>query len=115
MLTEAHAFRTDGLITVELIGQTPTPYDEAVIIGHYPGTVIHSADPGAAQIFIREGKKPEYENMYYPQLFGKIWIFNHVIQDYFHKTVEIFINDLCVRKIRVIENTVYGMYNIVDL
>jgi hypothetical protein len=115
MLTEAYAYRTDGLITVELIGQTPTPYDEAEIVGYYPGTVMRSADPGSAQIYIREGRKPEFENMHCPPLLGKIWIFNPVIQDHFHKTVEIFINDCFVRQIRVIEHTVTGMYNIIDL
>ncbi|MCM2534111.1 hypothetical protein NDK43_19285 [Neobacillus pocheonensis] len=115
MLTDANATRTDGLLTVRLIGKSPTSYDEATIVGFYPGTIMHFRDPNSAQIFIREGRKPELENMYCTQALGNIWILNHVIRDNYHKTVEIFINDRLVRKIRAIELSGSGMNNIIDL
>jgi hypothetical protein len=110
MLTEANAIRTDGLITVILLGQLPTPCDEVEELGHYPGT-----GNGSARIFLREGRKPGLENKYCILGLGNIWSINRVIRDKYSKTVEIFINDHLVRKIRVIEFTEKGMYNIIDL
>ncbi|WP_223592514.1 hypothetical protein [Neobacillus bataviensis] len=107
MLTEADASRTDGFITVKLIGQLPTRCDEIVELGHYPGTGISSA-----RIFLREGRKPGLEDMYCIQGLGKIWSINRVILDKFSTTVEIFINNHLVRKIRVIEASGHGWYNI---
>lgn len=114
MLTEANAFRTDGLLRVTLIGQSPMPYD-ATIEGFYPGNIMHLTDPGSAQIFIREQIKPEFKNMYCTPLLGKTWFLNQIIRDSNHKSVDIFINGQFVRKIRIIEHTVLGMYNIIDL
>jgi hypothetical protein len=107
MLTEADAFRKDGLITIRLLGQLPTPCDEVEELGHYPANGI-----GSARIFLREGRKPGQENMYCIQVLGKIWSINRVILDPYSQTVEIFINDHLVRKIRVRELTGNGFYNI---
>jgi hypothetical protein len=115
MLTEANATRTDGLLTVRLFGQTPTPYDEATIVGYYPGTITYLTDPFSAQIFIREERKPGLENMYCPPVWGNTWIINHIIHDTYHKTVEIFLNGCLARKVRVIELTVNNITNIIDL
>jgi hypothetical protein len=107
MLTEADAFRNDGFITVRLLGQLPTPCDEVEELGHYPAN-----GNGSARIFLREGRKPGLENMYCIQGLGKIWSINRVILDQYSQTVEIFINDHLVRKIRVIELIENGFYNI---
>lgn len=107
MLTEADAFRVGGLITVRLIGQLPTPCDEVEELGHYPANGI-----GSARIFLREGRKPGLENMNCIQGLGNIWSMNQAIYDRYSKTVEIFINEHFVRKIRVIEITSKGWHNI---
>lgn len=112
MLTDANAFRTDGLITVIMLGQSPTPCDEVEELAHYPGTGMDFADPGSARIFLREGRKHGMENIYCTLGLGNIWSINRVIRDKYSKTVEIFINDYLVRKIRVVEFTVHGLYNI---
>ncbi|MDN3019077.1 hypothetical protein PH210_23170 [Paenibacillus sp. BSR1-1] len=106
MLTEADAIRTGRLITVMLLGQSPTRCDEIQEIGHYPGTGITPA-----RIFLREGRKPGMENMYCIQGVGKIWSLNRVILDNFSNTVEIFINNHFVRKIRVKDSSGHGWYN----
>jgi hypothetical protein len=111
MLIEADATRTDGLLTLRLIGQSPVPF-EAKIVDYYPGTLIYDTDPFSAQIFISEERNPELENLSYTPLLGKIWHINQVIYDKYHKTVEIFVNGYLVRKIRVIEHTVHGITNI---
>jgi hypothetical protein len=112
MLTDANAYRTDGLITVELIGLYPTPCDEVSVAGYYPGpgTKTHFSGPGSARIFLREERKPGFEHMYCTPVLGKIWSINRVIPDNFSKTVEIFINNQFVRKIRITELTVHGIY-----
>jgi hypothetical protein len=110
MLTDAEALRTDGLITVILLGQLPTPCDLVEEIGYYPGNGI-----GSARIFISERRKPGLENMSCILGLGNIWSINRVIPDRYSKTVEIFINGQLVRKIRIKEFTVKGMYNIIDL
>jgi hypothetical protein len=115
MLTEANATRTDGLLTVRLFGQTPTPYDEATIVGYYPGTITYFTDPFSAQIFISEGRKPGLENMYCPPASGNTWILNHIILDDYHKTVEIFLNGCLAKRVRVIELTEKNITNIIDL
>jgi hypothetical protein len=115
MLTEANATRIDGLLTVRLFGQTPTPYDKATIVGYYPGTITYLTDPFSAQIFIREERKPGLENMYCPPVLGNTWIINHIIRDTYHKTVEIFLNGCLARKVRVIELTEKNIINIIDL
>ncbi|MEH7481080.1 hypothetical protein V7157_08185 [Neobacillus drentensis] len=107
MLTEADAFRKEGLITVRLLGQLPTPCDEVEELGHYPANGI-----GSARIFLREGRKPGLENMYCIQGLGKIWSINSVILDQYSQTVEIFINDHLVWKIRVIDLTGTELHNI---
>lgn len=109
MLTEANAFRTDGLITVELIGKSPTTCDEVSVDGYYPGTVMNCA----AQIFIREGRKPGFENVYCTLGLGNIWTINKIIHDNYSKAVEIFINNYFVKKIRVREFTFKGLYNFI--
>jgi hypothetical protein len=113
MLTSATATRTNGIITVRLIGQYPTPCDEATIVDYYPGTVMNTTDPCSAQIFIREGRKLGMENMDCTQVLGGIWTLNHNFLDNYHKTVEIFINNCFARKIRVLEHTHRGMYNLI--
>ena len=113
MLTDANAFRTDGLITVILLGQLPTQCDEVAEVGSYPGNVMDFADPCSARIFIREERKPGLENIYCTLGLGNIWSINRVIPDKYSKAVEIFINEHLVRKIRVVELTVKGMYNII--
>jgi hypothetical protein len=115
MLTEANATRTDGLITVRLFGQTPTPYDEATIVDYYPGTITYFTDPNSAQVFINEGRKPGLEKMYCPPIMGNTWIFNHIIHDMYHKTVEIFLNGCLARKVRVVDLTEKNIINIIDL
>jgi hypothetical protein len=115
MLTEANATRTDGLITVRLIVQLPTPCDEATIVGYFPGTIIYHTDPGSAQIFIKMGRKHGLENMYCAQVLGRNWMINHNIRDNYHKMVEIFINGCFARKIKIIEHTERLMSNIIDL
>lgn len=114
MLTEAHASRTDGLITVRMIGQSPTLYDEATIVGYYPGMRTTITGPCSAQVFIREGRKREFENTYCPPIRGNIWTLHPVFLDKYAKTVDIFINECFVRKIRVLELTVSGMYKIIE-
>lgn len=115
MLTGANATRTDGLLTVRLIVQLPTPCDEATIVDYFPGTIIHPTDPGSAQIFIKEGRKPGLENMYCAQVLGRNRMINHIIRDNYHKTVEIFINGCFARKIKIIELTERLISNIIDL
>ncbi|MDP4084950.1 MAG: hypothetical protein Q8934_10090 [Bacillota bacterium] len=112
MLTNAEATRTDGLLTIRIIGQSLSPCDEATIVGYYPGTIKYSNDPCSAQIFIREGRKPELENMHCPPVWGKLWILNQVIRDNYHKTIEIFVNNNLTKKIRIIELEEKGLYNI---
>jgi hypothetical protein len=107
MLIEANALRTDGLITVILLGQLPTSCDEVEEVGHYPGTGI-----GSARIFVRVKRKPGLENTNCILGSGNIWSINRVIRDKYSQTVEIFINDYLVSKIRVKELTVMGVYNI---
>lgn len=107
MLTDANAIRTDGLITVILLGQLPTPCDEVEEVAHYPGTGM-----GSARIFIREKRKPGLENMYCTLGMGNTWSINRVISDKYSKTVEIFINGHFVRKIRITDFSVIGMYNV---
>jgi hypothetical protein len=107
MLTEADAFRVGSLLTVRLIGQLPTPCDEVEELVHYPANGI-----GSARIFLREGRKPGLENMYCTQGLGGIWSMNSVIHDKYSKTVEIFINDHFVSKIRVKEISPNGWHNI---
>ncbi|MGG3471450.1 hypothetical protein ABES02_28780 [Neobacillus pocheonensis] len=106
MLIDANAIRTDDFITVRLLGQLPTLCDEVVELGHYPanGTV-------SARIFLREGRKPGLENMHCIQGLGKIWSINRVIIDKYSNTVEIFINDYFVKKIRVIGLTTNALHN----
>jgi hypothetical protein len=115
MLVDAEAIRTDGLLTVKLIGQYPTPFDEAVVDGYYPGTVTHFTDPGSAQIFISVRRKPGFEGKCLPEVPGSRWFLNQVVRDIYHRMVEIYINGHLCKKIRVIDLTVYGMYNIIDL
>jgi hypothetical protein len=115
MLTETNATRTDGLLTVRLAVQCPTLCDEATIAGYYPGTIVHTKDPGSAQIFISLGRKPGLESMYCAQVLGHNRMFNHIIRDSYHKTVEIFINDCLVRKIKIIDLTERQIFNIIDL
>ncbi|MEH7085677.1 hypothetical protein V7139_23480 [Neobacillus drentensis] len=108
MLTEADAFRVGEIITVRLIGQLPTPCDEVKELGNYPANGI-----GSARIFLREGRKPGMENTYCTQVLGRIWSINSLIRDKYSKTVEIFINDHFVRKVRVIEiSPTGGWHNI---
>lgn len=111
MLIEADATRTDGLLLLRLIGQSPMPF-EAKIVDYYPGTLIYDTDTCSAQIFISEEINPELENLSYTPLLGKIWHINQVIYDKHHKTVEIFVNGYLARKIKVIELTVHGITNI---
>jgi hypothetical protein len=110
MLTEADAFRKDGFITVRLLGQLPTPCDEVEELGHYPANGI-----GSARIFLREGRKSGLENMYCIQALGKIWSINREILDQYSQTVEIFINDQLVRKIRVREIQQTDFITYIDL
>lgn len=112
MLIEAEAYRTDGLLTVKLIGQSPTPCDEAAIVGYYPGTIMHLTDPGSAQVYIRENRKPDMKNIYCPPGCGRIWMYNQIIRDNFHQTVEIWINDHLVLKIRILEHSFKDIHNI---
>ena len=107
MLTEADAFRYGDFITVRLIGQLPTPCDEVEELVHYPAYGI-----GSARIFLREGRKRGLENMYCTQGLGRIWSMNSEIRDRYSNTVEIYINDYFVRKIRVIEIGYDGWHNI---
>jgi hypothetical protein len=111
MLIEADATRTDGLLTLRLISQSPMPY-EAKLVDYYPGTLIYDTDPCSAQIFINEERNPKFENMYSTPILGKIWSINQVIFDNYHKTVEIFVNGYLARKIKVIEHTFHGITNI---
>jgi hypothetical protein len=107
MLTEADAFRTEGFITLMLIGRLPTPCDVLEEIGYHPGTGM-----GSARIFLREVRKPGMENMNCIQGLGKIWSINRMIPDKTSKTVEIFINNHLVSIIRVMEFTGQGLYNL---
>jgi|GEM_PF-4377324 len=107
MLTEADAFRVGDILTVRLIGRLPTPCDEVKELVTYPAN-----GTGFAQVFLREGRKPGMENMYCTQGLGGIWNINSLIRDKFSKTVEIFINDHFVRRIRVIEISPVGWHNI---
>jgi hypothetical protein len=111
MLIEANALRTDGLITVELLGQLPTQCDEVSVVGYYPGTMMNFTCPGSARIFIKEGRQPGFENIYCTLGLGNIWSINRVIHDKYSRTVEIFINDQLVSKVRVLDISVKGIYN----
>lgn len=112
MLIEANAFRTDGLLTVKLIGQSPIYYDEATVVGYYPGTISYMTDPGSAQVFIKENRKPNLKNIYSPPGSGRIWMYNQMIKDHFHKTVEIWMNDYLILKIRILEHSFKDIHNI---
>ena len=107
MLIEANAIRTDGLITVIVLGQLPTPCDEVEEVGHYPGNGMSSA-----RVFVSVKRKPGLENINCIMGPGNIWSINRVIRDQYSQTVEIFINDCFVSKIRVKELTIKGIYNI---
>lgn len=109
MLIEADAFRTDGLITIILIGRLPTPYDEVEELGFYPGN-----GSGSARFFLRKGRKAGQENIQCILGPGKIWDLSRVVRDKYSKTVEIFINDQFVKKIGILEFTVRGMYDILE-
>lgn len=107
MLLEADALRVDSLITVILLGQFSTQCEEVEEIAHYPGTGIVPA-----RIFLREERKPGLEDGRCPPGAGKIWSINRVIPDNYSKAVEIFINGQFVRRIRVTEFTIRGLYRI---
>src|ERR1700731_1910091 len=93
MLNDANAIRTDGLITVIVTGQLPTPCDEVSVVDLYPGGNMNFTDPCSARFFIREGRKPGFENVYCILGLGNIWTLSRVIRDNYSKAVEIFIND----------------------
>lgn len=105
MYINAYANRKNGFIYVVVQGQLPTPCDEAKIVDFYPGgNIRYFRDPGSAQIFIKESRKPGLENSYCIQVLGELWTLKQVICDNYHDTVEIFINNYSVAKIKVFED-----------
>ncbi|WP_433745149.1 hypothetical protein [Paenibacillus amylolyticus] len=103
MYTVANAFAKNGVIHAVILGQLPDPCDEAKIVDQYPGgNIIYVKDPGTAQIFIKESRKPDLK----PddpciQVLGETWFLEAEIPDDSHKELEIFVNDVSVDTITI--------------
>ncbi len=84
------AVRHNGIVEVTINGFLANSYFVANIIGTYPGTIFHIVDPGYAEVFIEEKKRP-----------GTIvctqsmvpWTVTTSFTDAAHDTVAIMIND----------------------
>lgn len=101
-LNEATAYRKDGIVYIFMTGEIPTPCDEVKVVGKYPGNIVHIADPGTAELFIKIGRKPENEGKYCIEMVMPFFI-EEKIQDSGHNTVTIYVNDEMYKSIPIIE------------
>ena len=103
-LDEALAYRKDGIIYVLIIGELPTPCDEAKVVDKYPGTRTYVRDPGSAELFIEIGRKPGYEDLFCIQTLIPFFI-GEEIQDSGHDTVTIYVNGEAYKRIPIEEKS----------
>lgn len=103
-LNEAAAYRKDGIVYILMSGEIPTPCDEVKVIGKYPGNIVHIADPGTAELFIRIGRKPENEGKYCIEMVMPFFI-EEKIQDSSHDKVTIYVNDDMYKIIKIEEES----------
>jgi hypothetical protein len=101
-LNEATAYRKDGIVYIFMIGEIPTPCDEVKVIGKYPGNIMHVADPGTAELFVKIGRKPENEGKYCIEMVIPFFI-EEEIQDLSHDKVTIYVNNDMYKRIIIEE------------
>lgn len=101
-LNEATAYRKDGIVHIFMTGEIPTPCDEVTVVGKYPGNIVHIADPGTAELFLRIGRKPENEGKYCIEMVMPFFI-EEEIQDSGYDTVTIYVNDDLYKRIKIKE------------
>ena len=86
---QAKAFQTRSGIFVHAEGLLENTCMRAKIVGTYPGNVFHIIDPGHAEVFISEWKKPEAEFCAEHLVH---WTDQVLIPDFEHKKVALFVN-----------------------
>lgn len=101
-LNEATAYRKDGIVHIFMTGEIPTPCDEVIVVGKYPGNIVHIADPGTAELFLRIGRKPENEGKYCIEMVMPFFI-EEKIQDSGYDEVTIYVNDDLYKRIKIKE------------
>ena len=68
---KAYAVRKTGVIEVSISGMLPDSCHEAVVEDKYPGGKrVYVRDPGVAQVFIKERKRP---NAVYPMIYRRVY------------------------------------------
>jgi hypothetical protein len=87
---QAIAFQTRSGIFVHAEGLLENTCMRAKIIGTYPGNVFHIIDPGYAEVFISEWKKPEAEFCAEHLVH---WTDQVLIHDFEHKKVALYVNN----------------------
>jgi hypothetical protein len=86
---QARARRTKSGVYVQLAGLLANSCMQASIRGTYPGSIVHIVDPGHAEIFINEEKRP-----------GSVICLQHLVPwhehvmlpDFSHKQVAVLVN-----------------------
>jgi hypothetical protein len=102
-LEEARAIRKDGIIYIFMTGILPTPCHEIKVINKYPGgTIMYIKDPGAAELFIEMGLKPDLEGDYCIQVTLPFFL-EEEIPDSGHDEVIIYVNGEINKRIKVEE------------
>jgi hypothetical protein len=94
----ATAVRIDGTVQVTVHGFLLSNVWEASVRGTYPGSIVHIADPGCAEVYIEERENP-----------GSLislrtlmpWGVTVNIADLHHTEVAIFVNDQEVKRVPV--------------
>ena len=86
---QARAHQTKSGIYVHAEGLLENTCMRAKITGTYPGTVFHIADPGFAEVFIAEWRKPGTEFCAEHLVH---WTDRVMIPDFGHKKVALYVN-----------------------
>jgi hypothetical protein len=86
---QAIAFQTKSGIYVHVEGLLENTCMRAKITGTYPGNVFHIIDPGYAEVFISEWRKPEA--MFCLERLIP-WSDDALIPDFEHKKVTLYVN-----------------------
>ena len=87
---KAYAVRKTGVIEVSISGMLPDSCHEAVVEDKYPGGKrVYVRDPGVAQVFIKERKRPG-SNVCLMMLVP--WVATVKIKDGVHNSVGIYVN-----------------------
>ena len=85
------AVRKAGRITITLTGYLQSSCFAAAIRDFYPGgNIQYLVDPGAAQVFVDEARKPNVQECSFALL---PWTDTVVIPDKAHKSVQVFLNE----------------------